>query len=807
MLETQIQLEKDMLNAGIERYQRGVQAAQCDNKESRTSYSCRLLPEFVTVLADAIEDHKHMCNRGKRGAILFLIKDLDANKAAVITLKVVLDSLIRGDFATRIVNEVGMRIEDEIRMTKFSEDHAGYYEAILEDFKRKNTTAYRHIHRVLSAKAKEKEDGWVTWSIKERASIGAHLLDLTIRATGLIQKFTITEKGKKKRTIIQPTPETEEWVKEHISEMEMLTPDFCPTIIPPRDWVAQDEGGYYTPELQRRLPFIKIKDKFHRKAIAHHDYTVHMQGVSAMQRTAWKVNKDVHNVLKEVYRTGLSVGVPSSEPLVPSPSPFADRDIKTLNEAEKVDFKAWKRAAAVTYTMEKERFSKILSLARSMTLAKKYVDYSEFYFVYNCDFRGRVYCATSGLSPQGADFSKALLVFANSVPLGKTGGMHLAIHGANMYGEDKISYDDRVKWVQEREHIIRLCATQPLDSSSIQFWGAADKPYQFLAFCFEYDRYVLSGYSEDYKSNLQIAADGSCNGLQNFSALLRDKVGGKATNLLPSAAPEDIYSEVADVVTKKLKELMVTQPNKLVEGWLAIGVDRKITKKSVMTLPYGSTLSSCTESVEEWLMAHREQHQWVGAELMKAARFLSKVIWEAIGEVVIAAKDAMHWLQKAARAAGKHNFPLIWTSPTGFKVYQGSRQIDVIEVTTQLCGRCRISLGEPNDQINTYRQANGAAPNFVHSIDAAHMIRTILSTSAEGLTDFAMIHDDFGTHAGNMDKLHRAIRESFVEMHEVPWLEHFKNQHSVGFPFKFPELPPMGELDLKDVLNSPYFFG
>lgn len=807
MLEEQIQLEKEMLNAGIERYHKGVQAAQCEGKETRTSYSCRLLPEFVNILADSIQDHKDMIVRGRRAAMLSLIKDVDCNKAAVITLKVVLDSLIRGDYATKVMTEVGTRIEDEIRMTKFAEEHESYYKSILEDFKRKNTTAYRHIHRVLTAKAKEKGDGWVSWSIKERAGIGAHLIDLTIRATGLIEKCTITGPDKKKRTIIQPTPETEEWVKEHISEMEMLTPDFCPTIIPPKDWTAQDDGGYYTPELQRRLPFVKIKDKFHRKAIAKHDYSIHMQGVSAIQRTPWKVNKDIHDVLREVYQQGMSVGVPSSEPLVPPPSPFAGRDTSTLSKEEIDELRIWKRSAAVIYTMEKERFSKILSLARSMTLAKKYREYKQFYFVYNCDFRGRVYCATTGLSPQGADFSKALLQFAEGVPVGKTGGRHLAIHGANMYGEDKIPYKDRVQWVQERVELIQRCATTPLSSECTDFWGDADKPYQFLAFCFEYDKYVRSGYSEDYVSHLPVAADGSCNGLQNFSALLRDKVGGKATNLLPTDIPEDIYSEVASVVTRKLKEKALDPEDTHAAEWLRIGVSRKITKKPVMTLPYGSTLSSCTESVEEWLMEHRAQHTWESLPLTKAALYLSKIIWESIGEVVIAARDAMHWLQKCARVAGKHGFPLIWTSPTGFKVYQGSRQIDVVEITTQLCGRCRVSLGTPNDKIDMYRQANGISPNFIHSIDAAHLIRTTLACNAENITSFAMIHDDFGTHAGNMDTLHKHIRETFVQMHKDPWLKYFNRQNSEGFPYKFPVLPESGALDIEDVLKADYFFG
>jgi DNA-directed RNA polymerase len=44
----------------------------------------------------------------------------------------------------------------------------------------------------------------------------------------------------------------------------------------------------------------------------------------------------------------------------------------------------------------------------------------------------------------------------------------------------------------------------------------------------------MSGRSEEFVSHLPVAFDGSCNGLQNYSMMLRDEVGGAATNLVPS---------------------------------------------------------------------------------------------------------------------------------------------------------------------------------------------------------------------------------------------------------------------------------
>ena len=49
------------------------------------------------------------------------------------------------------------------------------------------------------------------------------------------------------------------------------------------------------------------------------------------------------------------------------------------------------------------------------------------------------------------------------------------------------------------------------------------------------------------------ALDGTCNGLQHYSAMLRDPVGGAAVNLRPSDTPADIYQTVADWVTDALQ--------------------------------------------------------------------------------------------------------------------------------------------------------------------------------------------------------------------------------------------------------------
>src|SRR5204863_4625565 len=64
-------------------------------------------------------------------------------------------------------------------------------------------------------------------------------------------------------------------------------------------------------------------------------------------------------------------------------------------------------------------------------------------------------------------------------------------------------------------------------------------------------RYRAQG--RDFRSHLPVSMDGTCNGYQHLSALGRDPIGGRATNLVPANEPQDIYQEVADHVSRRIQ--------------------------------------------------------------------------------------------------------------------------------------------------------------------------------------------------------------------------------------------------------------
>ena len=827
-INAQLELEREMSVKGIERYYRIQDTAEQSGRAGDTSYGKRLIPEYVELLAKAIDEVKVKKRNGYAAKYTVLLRQVNSEEAAFITLRHIFDSLVTGTAIANLAISIGQRIEDQIRFALFEIEHKEYYDRILQDFKDKNVVSYRHMHRVLTKKANDHDLTWNAWTVEERLQVGAKLIDLCIESTGLIEKVTYFITPIKSETRVIATPETLEWITQHKEHSSLLHPETMPCIVPPCDWKSLNDGGYYTPEIRQRVPFIKIKSQAHRKAIKDTDFSVSMSSVNRIQKTAWAINTKVHDVMKEVWRLNLRIGMPPSAPLEIPESPIPPHITKDgMTDEQYTNWMAWKRQASRVYTAERERISKCIQLSRVLQMAEKFRQYERFYYVYNCDFRGRIYCASPGLSPQGADFSKGLLHFFEPKELGEEGGYWLAVHGANTYGYDKVSYDARREWVHENEPAILGVAADPLSSNSRSFWSNADKPYQFLAFCFEWAGASAEGST--FKSRLAVALDGSCNGLQNFSAMLRDSTGAKATNLAESIKPEDIYQRVSDVCIERLHEL----DSETAKQWLEFGVTRKCSKRPVMTLPYGSTRQSCREYIEDYIYDNIERAPWCNEtgsykskQIFEASLFMSNIMWDAIGSVVVAAREAMDWLQSMTRILSKLNVPLTWTTPTGFKVYQGTMKNISKRIKTQLCGTCLISINLPTNEIDNRKQVLGISPNFVHSMDASHLVNTVALGS--DIQAWAMIHDSYGTYACDTPKLHKYIREAFVSMYKSnDVLVDFctvakaaiRNAYAEALSIgdiqtmkdiektKLPVIPSTGDFDIEEVKVSNYFFG
>ena len=129
-------------------------------------------------------------------------------------------------------------------------------------------------------------------------------------------------------------------------------------------------------------------------------------------------------------------------------------------------------------------------------------------------------------------------------------------------------------------------------------------------------------------------------------------------------------------------------------------------------------------------------------------------------------------LRGVARALAKANRGLVWTTPAGCRVVHETREPKRLRIATS--DRTFVLYQEDETRkIDRRKLVDGIVAHLGHSLDATHMILTVLRLRSEGIHHFAMVHDSFGVHACDVDLLNRVLREEFVRIYSEPVLMNF----------------------------------
>lgn len=846
---TQLQLEHEAHTEGEKRFlkvlERQIKAGEvADNAVAKPLVSS-LAPRFIEAWHLWFEEVNG--KRGARPVAYTKIQGVVPEAAAAITLKVVLGCLTKEEHTSlqHVASLIGRSIEDEMRFGRIRDEEAKHYNAVVREALNKRVGKVYKKAFMQAVEAKMIEAGqlkstWASWTAEETIHVGVRMLELLVSSTGLIE-VTRPYAGniEKDGEFISLTAEYVDILTTRAGSLAAISPMYQPCVVPPKPWVDIRGGGYWAAG-RKPLTMIRVPSK---KALQRYE-DVHMpevfEAVNLAQNTAWKINKKVLAVVNEIttWKNCPVEDVPAAErgELPPKPA-----DINENPES----LKAWKKEAAAVYRMDKARQSQRLSMEFAIGQANKFSGYKAIWFPYNMDWRGRVY-AIPMFNPQGNDMTKGLLTLAEGKPIGERGFYWLKIHGANTAGVDKVTFPERIKFIEDNVDNILACAKDPLNNT---WWTQQDSPFCFLAFCFEYAGVVSHGLS--YVCSLPVAFDGSCSGIQHFSAMLRDEVGGRAVNLMPSETVQDIYKIVADKVNERLASDVIdgsantvetkvnTETGEIVERiklgtkelanqWLSYGVTRSVTKRSVMTLAYGSKEYGFRDQVlEDTIKPAIDKGMKMFTQPNQAAGYMAKLIWDSVSVTVVAAVEAMNWLKAGAKLLAaevkdkktgevlRNRCPVHWVTPDLFPVWQEYRIPVQTRLNLMFLGVMRLQPTVNTHKsagIDARKQESGIAPNVIHSMDASHLRKVVNhSHKVYGIKSFALIHDSFGTIPADSESLFMAVRETMVETYEnndviMDLYEQFADQLHETQLDKLPEVPSKGSLDIRGILKSDFAF-
>lgn len=819
----QIALEENHRNFVDSLYDRQFQEALKEGDFAETRVGSHLLRHYINPVTKAIKaflDEANSGTPGKKHIAARHLKGLPPEVIAFLTLKTIagwLGMVVSGGEPkfTHVARAIGRVIREELRLREFDKAHPGWSLVIHRDLSQRDLLRYRKIE-YLQKFFRDHDLVWKDWTDREAIQIGVKMLDIFKQTTGDIEMVTVG-RGQTKKVLLRLSEGLIATIGTLSEAARALTSKYIPMIVPPRPW-SQDNltmGGYLTHNM---VPYPLVKSSsveyklvLEDKAKAGKLDTV-FEALNAIQETPWAVNVDVLHVFEKTFAMNIEIGkMPTADPKPIPEFPVHLEDAPTDDPR----VKDWRRNAAKIHEHNANSVAKRVCVQRIIGLARDFAKYPAIYFPHDLDSRGRAYPKPGLLNPQGPDYVKALLRFSEGKYLDERGLYWLAVHGANCWGQDKLPIDERVQWVQQHLELFRAISRDPIRNME---WVKADSPFQALAWCFEYIRIIDSKYPYLELSYIPVSLDATCSGIQHFSAMLRDEVGGKSVNMVPSKVRQDVYGEVAAVAMQLVQEDLKTG-SILAEAAMSFGITRKMAKRAVMVKPYAGTRQSCMdyvgEAIDERLLAGEKLP--VPKEMMWDFRiYVGQKVWEAIPQVVIAADQAMKYISDLCRRVAKSNPPskrIEWTSPSGLPVYQRKMDMKSRQITTYFDGGIfRPRLDEETDRLDSRRMATSVPPSFVHSLDAAHMSMTISVASVDfGLRHFAVVHDSFGVHAQDVPLFSRIIRQEFVRMysdHDV--IEEITQAALPLITSKYakdlPERPPVGNLDLHGILENEFFF-
>lgn len=376
------------------------------------------------------------------------------------------------------------------------------------------------------------------------------------------------------------------------------------------------------------------------------------------------------------------------------------------------------------------------------------------YFPHTADWRGRAYSRGGLTQFQSIKECRAMFDFYKpSVVTDPTG---LYLHVANAHDMDKISINERLKWVKD-------------NSLNIQAGKLSKGIYAKRA------AIALREYNETGQTNVICHIDGTCNGTQWTSAMYRDDKTAKLVNVMAAThddIPHDLYGVIADYASKLCGGA---------EKQALLDYNRDLAKPIVMVLGYGAGEETLLRTVTEYLQDHGNK--------TANPKLLTQALVNAIALRAPALTKLTKNLKRVLKRSPRHE--LTWYAPDmkvkTLCVNTEHLNLHGTKYTAKLTGR---SLPDAD------ALARGISPNYVHSMDSAHL----RAVTRKANCDLSNIHDSIGAPANEVIRVNKVIREEFHRLNQVDIVGNIYSALDAKYKAQ------NGNLNIDEVLEASYIF-
>jgi DNA-directed RNA polymerase len=770
----QIKLEREQIKRGLEKLHNNTQQLEDKSYASASVYGVASIGELVPLVAQRIQDTRLRIRKGTAGVnfkeILVYLNDLDAESAAAIACKVTLDKVFstkpKANKVSNITDAIGIAIEDECMLRHYEAKVPGLLHKLQEAYWHSSCGTRQKVKQIKTLMNRYDVPQWKAWGRATRVRLGGWLLDCLCQSSDWFM-VDQRQEGSKRQNYIVPTPEFSTIKEEVMATAELFSPIAWPMIVEPNDWQPDGTGGgYILNELMAAHSMVRRGNKQCIQGETPINFLNHIQKV------AYTLNPFIVDVARTLMERGIAVG--KFIPVVETPLPPKPVDIANNAESRK----DYRRRAAEAMNINSQQFKRSCRTRMTMNAVDVFEKYEKFHCPWSFDYRGRCYPIPAFLTPQDTDFGKSLLKFHQQALMTPDAEQWLAFQVATTAGLDKDTMEDRQKWAKDNQWLIEAVATDPVGNLST--WEGMDEPWQFLAACDEYYHCVM--LCDRNYTNLPVAVDATCSGLQILAGLARDASTAKLVNVLPGDKPQDAYKVIAEEAKPNIPDSVKPY------------CDRKLTKRTVMTVPYNAKPYSNRGYIREAL---KDKGVEVDKDDLTAT---VKAVRDAMNVIVPGPMRVMKWIEtEVSNAIDRGLKELTWVTPSGFVVTQKLMKKQIQRIELQLLGNCNIFIatGDKNE-VDKSHHKNATAPNLIHSLDASHLCLSALRFNAP----LALIHDSVLCRATDMSVLSTIVRETYMYLFaEHDYLKSWAEQ--IGAES---DPPIIGTLNPESVIESTYFF-
>ena len=490
-----------------------------------------------------------------------------------------------------------------------------------------------------------------------------------------------------------------------------------------------------------------------------------------------------------------------------------------------------------------------------------------FYLNVHADWRGRLYTQSFFISYQGGDLSSSLLNFWDGYSLTESGKYHLYIHGANNHNENNISkesFDNRVEWVKKNyDRIINLDSSLILSAEKpfvfmafcLNMKELARNPNAILKTPVFLDA-TCSGIQHLSALLLDLELGISVN-LSPYNQ--KDKPNDIYSELLihinkaiNKYGEDNIKYEKFSLIKlsrNDVKTSVMTKVYNVSQYGIAKQLENKFKSSDYSNLdnnshsPTGEKVSNLESELIKSIKKNKLNRNNNDDTYFRAPGIdnkpvilsrleifkIANIINDQIFVVFPSLNNIYLYFIETAKLMIKIGIPITWITPAGIKITQHYLKSRQSVISTKLFNKTKkMVIKEYLNETDKLKQSNAIIPNIIHSLDASHLMNVINTNFDQNFDPIVTVHDCFGTHPNNMEHLVYRVKKEFIILYsQQNFLETFQNRilqsirdnnFEIIFnnednksyvifneeSIKIPNIPKLGDLDLKKIIESRY---